>query len=204
METLFVLTHVLHCFGRLSTWILWTHFFETGYQGGKIQKRRPSVLAWTANQHTLRIWFWLAHILIWRCVSGGSSNQRVGVLSSSCGCMSAGNFLISAPSVFKWLHDGWALKMGHWRRWWGGRHMAWQPTSVISVWMSELMGELGKCCKAHWGTDEVFGWWGESKWTEGVSTTPIQQCLQFPWETDKRSPSSLCDSSSFHTGTTLC
>lgn len=113
----------------------------------------------------------LADILIWRsCDSGGSSNQRVGVWSSSSGCMSSGNFLISAASG---CMSGWALKMGHWRRWRGGRHMAWQPTSVISVWMCELMGELGKCCKAHWEADEVFGWWGESKWTDGLSTTRI-------------------------------
>lgn len=55
----------------------------------------------------------LADILIWRgCDSGGSSNQRVGVWSSSSGCMSSGNFLISAPSVFKWLHEWLSVKNG--------------------------------------------------------------------------------------------
>ena len=50
METLLcVNANVLHCLVRSSTWILSTHFFETWSQGGKIQKRRPCVLVWTAN-----------------------------------------------------------------------------------------------------------------------------------------------------------
>ena len=35
-----------------STRILSTHFLESGSQGGKIQKRSPPVLVWTANSHT--------------------------------------------------------------------------------------------------------------------------------------------------------
>lgn len=50
--------HVLLRFGRSSTWILKkqrlkTRFFETGSQGGKIWKRSPHVVMWTANLHTL-------------------------------------------------------------------------------------------------------------------------------------------------------
>ena len=36
-----------HCVAVLST-----HFFETWSQGGRIWKRRPCVLVWTANPHT--------------------------------------------------------------------------------------------------------------------------------------------------------
>ena len=42
-------SHVLHRFGRPSTQILKTHFFENGSQGGTIRKCSPPVFVWTAN-----------------------------------------------------------------------------------------------------------------------------------------------------------
>ena len=50
---------VLHRFGWPYTRILKrqrlkTHFFEKGSQGGKIRKRSPPVVMWTANPHTFQ------------------------------------------------------------------------------------------------------------------------------------------------------
>ena len=46
--------HVLHRFGRPSTRILKTHFFENGSQCGKIQKGSPPVFVWTVNPYTFQ------------------------------------------------------------------------------------------------------------------------------------------------------